>query len=82
MTGNWIVETKGTPNSNTFEISVVREDNEIGRKSYGWYGPDKMYISDSGGPCNNFVTESIWDKLVVVARDVANELNDYEMGWR
>ncbi len=72
---NWIVDTKGGPDDDSYEISVMRVNNDHGKKSYGWHGEDKIHISDSGGPNRNSVPQGIWDRLVAVANDVANELN-------
>lgn len=71
----WVAHTKGGPNLKGFEIAVLRESNEHGRVSYGWFGPDKLLISHNGGPCTWPVTQQVWDKLVRVAQEVADELN-------
>lgn len=48
MKGKWIAQIKGDPNGTAWEISVVREDNEHGRLSWGWFDENKILISDSG----------------------------------
>jgi hypothetical protein len=70
----WIVNTKGGPNR-CFEIAVLKSDNEHGIRSYGWFGPDKIYISGSGGPCNDKVEPFVWDKLIEVAKATAERMN-------
>ncbi len=71
----WIVESKGGPGG-TFEISVVRENNEHGIKSYGWFDDNKLLISHNGGPCPWSVTSRIWIGLMALASTVAKELNE------
>jgi hypothetical protein len=52
-------------------------DNKHGKQSYGWYGEDKIYISDSGGPCHHkIVSKMIWDGLVELAHKVADKMNE------
>jgi hypothetical protein len=74
----WHVHTKGEPNTCYWEICVIKESDRHGHKSYGWFGETKLLISDSGGPCKNIVSEMIWNKLVKVAQEVAEELNKQE----
>ncbi len=71
----WIVDTKGGPNKPSFEISVLRADNEHGIHSYGWFGEDKLLVSHNGGPCSWPVTSRVWKGLVELATTVADELN-------
>lgn len=73
----WIVNVKGKPNA-SFEISVLREDNHHGISSYGWFGEDKLYVSSCGGPCDNTVSPYVWDKLIQVAEEYAEQLNQLE----
>lgn len=72
---NWIVHTKGGPESPSFEISVIRSSNTHGQDSYGRFGPDKLLVSSSGGPCNDRITPAVWDRLLKVAEETAAELN-------
>lgn len=75
----WVVHTKGGYTTDGFEVCVIRDDNEHGKRSYGWMGRDKIYISDSGGPCQNRVaSKMIWDGLLELAHKVADELNRQE----
>jgi len=73
--GKWIVNIKGKANSSAFEISVVREDNAHGIRSYGWFDEAKLLISHNGGPCSWPLTERVWNKMVKLANEVADELN-------
>lgn len=73
-TARWIVDVKGEPND-TFEISVLREDNAHGRRSYGWMGEDKLYVSGSGGPCRYTVCPAVFRCLVLTAQLLAGHLN-------
>ena len=71
----WIVNVKGKANSSSFEISVVREDNAHGIRSYGWFDDTKLLISHNEGLCCWPLTERIWDKMIKLANEVADELN-------
>lgn len=71
----WIVNTLGGPDREFFEISVVRESNQHGQRSYGWFGEDKLLISHNGGPCRWGVTSDVWERLIRVANETAEALN-------
>ncbi len=75
----WVVNIKGKAGSASFEISVVRDDNEHGKSSYGWFGEDKLLISHNGGPCRWPLIPLVWDKMVKLAHEVADELNTDEL---
>jgi|694.fasta_scaffold61293_14 hypothetical protein len=83
MKAKWVVDVKGSvpPNQGVkdspidMEISVLRDDFEHGKRSWGWSCEDKLIISCEGGPCNIMVKQIILDKLVKVAQEVADELN-------
>lgn len=72
----WIVEAKGCVGSRSFEISVIRTSNVHGRKSYGWFDKDKLLITHNGGPCDCPLSQRVWDKMLRVAQEVADEMND------
>ena len=74
----WVVNKKGGPSVDSFEISVIRDDNRHGKESYGWFDKNKLLISSSGGPCRTKITRQVWDKLLAVAHEVADELNNEE----
>lgn len=75
----WVVDIKGGYTTDIFEICVLRSDNKHGKESYGWIGKDKLLISQSGGPCRDKIaSKMIWEKLVRVAKEVAEELNKEE----
>ena len=71
----WKVDIKGEPLSDTWEITVVKEGNNLGFESYGWTDENKLYIGGSGGPCREMVSEYVFNKLVDLAEDVADRLN-------
>jgi len=75
LNGKWQVHTKGGPEEAPFEICVIREDNEHGKRSYGWFGGHKRLISSSGGPCRDVVTWDVWTLLFDVAQKTADRLN-------
>ena len=72
----WIVNIKGKPNSNSFEISVVKSTFEHGIKSYGWFGENKLLVSNSGGSCNNMLILPIWNRTIELAHKFCEELNN------
>lgn len=59
---------------NEVEISVVREDNEHGIKSYGWPDLDKIILFDSGD-----YSEKDIEWCERVAKAVCNTLNKEEL---
>jgi len=76
MKAKWVVNIKEYKQS--FEISVLRDDNEHGKRSYGWFDENKLLISSSsdGSPNTNTTSKKIiFEKLVKVAQEVADELN-------
>jgi hypothetical protein len=42
----WVVDIKGKAGSRSFEISVLLDTNSHGKASYGWFGKDKLLISN------------------------------------
>ncbi len=75
---SWIVHTKGGPGLESFEIAVLREDNEHGIRSYGWFGDRKILISHSGGPGHWPLIDFVWKELLGVAERTAAHLNEGE----
>lgn len=71
----WNVNVKGAAGEESFEISVVRSDNEHGKISYGWFDERKLLISHNGGPCHWPLTQFVWDRLVAVAEETAAHMN-------
>ena len=87
----WIVCVKGgTLTSRFSEIAVCRTDYAEGIMSYGHLGDKKFLIAHNGGPSKmerNIadrklimwpVSQIIWDKLVKMAHEVADEFNAYD----
>jgi len=74
----WIPQIFGDPNGQAWEISVVLEDNEHGRKSWGWFGEDKILISHNGGPCNWPLGPGLGSLMIEVANRYADYLNRKE----
>jgi len=75
MSGKWVVDVKGHAGDKSFEISVLRDDNEHGKRSYGWFDDNKILITHSGGPCHWPLTPMVWEKALILAQEVADELN-------
>ena len=72
----WQVDKKGGPMRRSFEISVLRSDNQHGIDSYGWMDQDtKIFVACSGGPCNYPVTQFVWDRHLATAQALADHLN-------
>ena len=76
---NWVVDIKGGAGANSFEISVLRDDNDHGKRSYGWFDDNKLLIAHNGGPCRWPLVQTVWDKQVILAQAVADELNEVEL---
>lgn len=74
----WVVDIKGGAGKTHFEISVLRDDNEHGKLSYGWFDDTKLLITHNGGPCHWPIPQKVWDKQIALANEVANELNEEE----
>lgn len=74
----WVPNIKGYEGSNSFEISVLRDDNNHGKISYGWMGEDKLYINGSGGPCRDKLGPGLWPFMVELAHRYADHLNEKE----
>lgn len=61
-----------------YEISVInmrKADKRCQVGGYGWHDANKIHISSSGGPCGYRLSKSIWDKMIILAQGVADELN-------
>ena len=69
----WVVDIKGCPYEH-FEISVLRNNNEHGKQSYGWIDDKKLLIS-SETTASWSVIPLVFEKLTRVAEEVAEELN-------
>jgi len=74
----WEIWVKGEKCSEVFEISVIRKSNIHGRESYGWFDSRKLLVSHNGGPCPWPLTERVWNKMIVLAKEVVRELNESE----
>jgi hypothetical protein len=70
----WVVDVKGKP-GHGFEISVVRSDNDLGFKSYGWYDERKLYVSSSVHESFEQVDPVVFERLVKLAEGVRDDLN-------
>jgi len=78
MSDNWKTQVKGIKCSDGFEISIVRESNKLGQESWGWFDDNKLLICHNGGPCHDALTEKVWDKMIILANEVCEELNNEE----
>lgn len=74
---SWKVQIKGDKCGRSFEICVVRESNEHGLHSWGWFDENKLLISHSGTH-QVTLTEKVWNEMVALAKDIAIELNAEE----
>lgn len=71
----WIVQLFGDIYSTAWELSVVKEDNKHGRKSWGWFDESKLLISHNGGPCKWPLAKGLGSKFIAIAEELAEELN-------
>ena len=74
----WLAQVFGDPNGTAWEISVVRENNKHGRKSWGWFDSEKLLVSHNGGPCKWPLATGLGDKMIKLAQELANQLNEGE----
>lgn len=73
LNGKWIVYIHGGSDKSS-EVSVVRENNRHGQKSWGWYGDSKILIYES----RNATILSVWIAVLYAAKKVAREKNREE----
>lgn len=86
---NWIVCIKGGVSARFSEIAIVRSDNIEGIQSFGHFNDKKFLIAQNGG-CMTApgaasgrkimwpITQIVWDKLLKVAHELADEFNAYD----
>lgn len=71
----WKVQVFGERCGRSWEISVVRESNKHGQRSWGWFGEDKLLVSHNGGPCNWPICGFVWDQQIAIAAELCRRLN-------
>ena len=71
----WKVQVFGKRCSESWEISVIREDNEHGQKSWGWIDDRKLLVSHNGCPCRWPICGYVWDQQVAIAEELCRRLN-------
>ena len=74
----WKVQIFGERCSKSWEISVIREDNEHGQRSWGWFDESKLLVSHNGGPCTWPICGYVFDEQVRIANTLCKKLNDGE----
>ena len=72
----WKVQIKGERCSKSWEISVVRIDNALGQRSWGWFGEDKLLVSHNGGPCRWPICGLAFDAQIIIANEMCRRLNN------
>lgn len=77
MKGQWLVQVFGRRGDSSFEISIVRENNHHGRKSWGWFDANKLLVCHSG-TSRVMLTESIWNWQIAIANEVCDKMNAEE----
>jgi hypothetical protein len=70
----WIVSIKGWCDEPAYEISVVKQNNEHGLKTYGWFDENKLLITHNGAG-RVPMEEIVWNRQMKLAKDVADLLN-------
>ena len=77
--GRWLVQTLGTPeDGGNFELSIVREDFDHGRRSWGWFGTAKIFISGQPDGFNCVFPPCAWRHILAAAEATAAEMNQTE----
>lgn len=74
----WKVQVFGKRCSKSWEISVVREDNEHGKTSWGGFNDRKHLVSHNGGPCHWAICDFVWDEQMRIAEELCRRLNNNE----
>lgn len=77
MTGKWLVQVFGRRESGHFEISIVRERNSHGRRSWGWFDHNKLLVCHNGTG-SVVLTDSIWNWQIAIANEVCDKMNAEE----
>ena len=71
----WKVQVFGERCSRAWEMSVVRESNKHGQRSWGWFGEGKLLVSHNGGPCDWPICGFVWDQQLAIANELCQRLN-------
>lgn len=71
----WMANVIGRKGLRNFEISVIKVDNAVGRKTPGMFGANKLLICHSGNPMVPPLHPAVWDKQIVLAEEMADKLN-------
>jgi len=75
----WKVQVFGERCSSSWEISVIRIDNEHGQRSWGWFNSTKLLVSHNGGPCSWPIIDFVWDQQIRIAEELCAKLNSDEI---
>jgi len=75
----WKVQIFGNAGASSWEISVVRSDNDHGMKSWGWFDGRKLLVSHNGGPCRWPIIQFVWDEQIKIAKSLCDKLNSGEI---
>ena len=73
--GSWEVQVKGKACSESWEISIVRQSNQLGHESWGWFDDNKLLVSHNGGPCHGPLIRPVWDRMIRAAHEVCDALS-------
>lgn len=71
----WVSNIIGEPDR-SFEISIVRDDNEHGKRSYGWFQRNRKHVI----ACNSYANDGgvpmrVFNALTLIAHKEACRLN-------
>ena len=74
----WLVDIKDhRETAGAWEISVIREDNKHGFRSYGWFSDEKILISKGGGSYSPWsISQFVFDSQIVIAVQLAKLLSN------
>ncbi len=75
FSGRWLVQVLGEPDSESFELSIVREDFEHGRRSWGWFGRAKWFFCNQGPHMRMKLAPGAWARIMAAAEETAADLN-------
>lgn len=81
QSSKWLVNLKGSVQEKIYEISIVRENNNHGIISFGWFGKNKVLIACNNSELGNWdIIPILWDLQLKLAKDLAAKLNLEEFG--
>lgn len=75
----WKVNVFGERCGQSWEISVVRDSNKFGQKSWGWFDENKLLVSHNHHSVAGWaICGFVWDRQIEIATELCRRLNNGE----